>query len=703
MFENSKWISRAISEKDAPAPLLRKSFEVNKAVKKANLYVCGLGLGEYYINGEKVSDEVLITPYTKYDSTVIYSTFDVTKCLNAGKNAIGVILGNGCYYVNFPRWDVFKAPWTHHPKLILQLDIEFCDGSYSRITSDRTWKSYDSAILYNQTKRGETYDARLEINGWSKPEFDDSQWDECFICRSPGGVFRKMKHPPIRITEEFCAVNIHDNIYDLKQNISGWVKIRAKARRGHKIIIKYAECLKEDGRPDYDKLNTIVGSQTHSDTYIFKGDGIEEWAPRFAYHGFRYVEIINAPKDIEVIGQFVHTDVKQTGEFECSDDMLNKIHKMVRMSTLSNLHGIFTDCPQREQNGWTGDALFSLEQSLYNYDMSSLYSKWLQDIKDEQRPSGQIPAIAPTAGWGYNWGSGPAWDSFLIQCPFYVYKYTGSKAVIRKMWSSMKLYMKFMESMADNYIQKFGLGDWCAPENCETTPTEFTDTIFYYADAKIMSQCAVLIGDNGDYYENLAENIRTSFRERFVNNGIINIKTQTAFATGIYNDMLDDEEIPQNAKILNELIIENNYSTTCGIIGIKYIYSALSENGYAETAYKMTVNPKMPSYAYWVNSGMTTLCERWNMKDSLNHHMWSEVDTWFYKHLAGIHIVADDIVIKPLFLENLDYVKAHYKGIKVEWNRTEIKIEADRDFTLCINNHEKRYNKGIYLMDKSEL
>lgn len=702
MFENSKWISKAISEADAPAPLLRKSFELGKAVKKAKLYVCGLGLGEYYINGEKVSDEVLITPFTKYDSTVIYSAFDVTEYLNIGENAIGAILGNGCYNVNFPRWDVFKAPWIHHPKLILQLDIEFCDGSSGRIVSDRSWKGHDSAIIYNQTKRGETYDARLETDGWSEPGFDDSAWDNCFICRSPGGVLREMKHPPIRVTEEFRAENIHGNIYDLKQNISGWVKIRAKAQRGHKIVIKYAECLKADGEPDYDKLNTIVGAQTHTDTYIFKGNGLEEWSPRFAYHGFRYVEIIDAPENIEVIGQFVHTDVNCTGEFECSDEMLNKIHKMVRMSTLSNLHGIFTDCPQREQNGWTGDALFSLEQSLYNYDMTSLYSKWLQDIKDEQRPSGQIPAIAPTAGWGYNWGSGPAWDSFLIQCPFYIYRYTGSTAVLKKMWSSMKLYMKFMESMTDSCIQDFGLGDWCAPEGAEPTPTDFTDTIFYYADAEIMSKCAELMGESGAYYANLAEKIRKEFRERFVSDGIINIKTQTALATAIYNGVLDDDEIPQNAKLLNDIIAENNYNTACGIIGTKYIYSALTENGYCETAYKMTVNPQMPSYAYWANSGMTTLCEKWDMQDSLNHHMWSEVDTWFYKHLAGIRTDNGRIIIKPVFLEQLDYVRARYKGIRVEWNRNELKIKSDKPFTLCTGKNVRQCEKGAYIIPRSE-
>jgi len=695
MFENARWIAKSKLE-EAPAPLLRKSFKLSKKVKKATLYVCGLGLGEYYINGEKVSDEVLITPYTKYDSTLLYSTFDVTKHMQEGNNALGALLGNGCYCVNFPRWDVFKPAWMHHPKLIAQLDIVLEDGEKVQINTDKTWKAHDSAMVYNQTKRGETYDARLEIDGWCDAGFDDSDWSDTFVCRSPGGVLRKMQHPPIRVTDEYPAKKISDTVYDVGQNITGWVKIRAKAKAGHKMVVQYAECLDESGKPDYDKLNTIVGAVTHTDTYIFKGDGVEEWAPRFAYHGFRYFEIFDAPEGAEVTGQFVHTDVNFVGEFECGDEMLNKIHHMTRMATLGNLHGVPTDCPQREQNGWTGDALASAEQSIMNYDMTQVYIKWLMDIKDAQRPTGQIPAIIPTAGWGFNWGSGPAWDSFMIICPYYIYKYTGTLSAIKKMWSSMKLYMSFMRSMADGYLQNYGLGDWCAPKDCEPTPTEFTDTIYYYVDCKVMAECAKLLGKDGSEYTKLADNIKKAFRDKYVTNGVINVNTQTAYACALYNGLLDGNEIAQNAKLLNDLVVNNNYNHTCGIIGTKHIYSALTDNGYGETAYKMTVNPNMPSYAYWVNNGMTTLCENWDMRDSLNHHMFSEVDMWFYKHLAGINISEDGVVIKPLILSEIGYVKAHHKNISVYWDLKQITVESDRDFTLVLNGKSKKYKKGEY-------
>lgn len=698
MFENAKWICRTDSEKALPAPLLRKSFYINKPIKKAVLNVCGLGLGEYYINGKKVSDQVLITPYTKYDSTTIYTELDVTDYLSAGNNAIGAVLGNGCYFVTKPRWDVFKPAWMHHPKLILQLDIEFSDNTYFQVNSDRTWVTKDSPIIYNETKHGETYDARLETKSWNMPDIDETDWSQAIICRGAGGILKKQVHPPIRITHEFKAKKISDTVYDLGQNISGWVKFKASGKKGTELKIQYAECLKDDGSPNFEQLNTNLGCETHTDTYIFKGEGTEKWAPRFVYHGFRYFEVTNAPSDFEAVGQMVHTDLDIIGEFECSDEILNSIHHMTRMSTLTNFHGVPTDCPQREQNGWTGDALLSAEQSIMNYDMTESYLKWLDDIVDFQRPNGQIPSVVPTAGWGYNWSSGPAWDSFLIQCPYYIYNFNGDLRAIRKMWTPMKKYMDFMASMTDDFIQSFGLGDWCPPKNAPETPLEITDTAYYYINAKAMIECGRLLGKDVSEYIKLADNIKKAFRNRFVKDGIVTVKTQTAVACAIYQGLLEPEEIPENARLLNSLLAENNYNTTCGILGNKYIYSALSENGYAESLYKMVTNPNMPSFAYWVMHGMTTLCENWDMSYSQNHHMYSEVDMWFYKHIAGIKISdgGKKIEIAPCFIKELDWVRANHRNISVYWNKEYIEISSDRDFTLTLNNKSKKYPCGKY-------
>ena len=589
------------------------------------------------------------------------------------------ILGNGWYFVTYPRWDFYKPDWLSHPKLILKLVIEFLDNSTEEIVSDSSWRTTKSAIVYNEDKRGEVYDARLFVDDWNKPEFDDSEWNRAFICRGAGGTLQKIDFPPIRVTKRFVARQVSKNVYDVGRNISGWVRIKVRGNSGSEITIRYAEVMNDDGSIDPERLNTIAGSDTHTDKYILRGEGIEEWAPSFAYHGFRYAEITGDAEVIEVIGEVVHTDLDVVGSFECSDDMLNKIHDATVWSTLTNIQGIITDCTQREQNGWTGDALVSAEQSLMNLDIVALYKKWLIDIRDTQRPNGQICCLAPTSGWGYNWGSGPAWDSALILIPYYIYQYTGDKSVIEEMWDSMELYMEFIDSMSENNEVCFGLGDWYPPEGVKVCPTIITDTAYFYIDNKIIARCAEIIGKDESGYKRRAEEIKASFRDKYIHNDLYFEDDTTAIACAIYQDLYTDEEKKIAAKRLNELFIENGCHINCGILGIKYIYTALSEYGYAETAYKLTVNPEYPSYAFWINNGMTTLCENWNMSRSCNHHMFSEVDMWFYKYIAGIQVEegARLVRIKPCYINGLEWVKAKHRGISVYYDNNKIEINSD--------------------------
>lgn len=700
MFEKSKWIAKETINEVKAAPMFRKTFDITKEVKSARLNICGLGLVLCYINGRAVSDEVLLTPYTKYDSRVIYNSYDVGALLKNGKNAIGCILGNGCYFVTYYRWDYYKPDWIGHPKLIMSLEIEFYDGSTDVIVSDTSWKTADSAIIYNETKRGEIFDARLCDKNWNMPDFDDSFWKSVFICRGAGGRLEERKTPPIRVMKQYKAKYIGNNVYDIGRNISGWARIKAKGKKGTEISMRYSEVLNADGSIAPEQLNTIVGSGTHFDKYIMCGDGIEEWAPSFAYHGFRYVEVTGAPDEFELFGEFVHTDFDVVGDFSCSDDMLNKIHNASVMSTLSNFVGIPTDCPQREQNAWTGDALISLDQTLMNFDAVSSYIKWLNDIKDTQRPNGQICCIAPTGGWGYNWGTGPAWDSVYIYLPYYIYYYTGKKDVIESMWGGMSLYMEFMESMAEGNLVCFGLGDWCAPKGSELCPTVITDTSYFYRDNKIMARCAELIGKDGSFYENRAREIKSAFRKRFIDRDFYLGDNTCAIACAIYQDLYNDDEKADAAKHLSELVAKRGYHIDCGILGMKYIFTALSEYGYAETVYKLVTNPEYPSYAYWIKNGMTTLCETWDMKASCNHHMYSEVDMWFYKHIAGIHITegGKSVIIKPCFIKNVDYVRAKHKGIKVYWDKKTIKIKSNLPGELVINGKTYPFSKGCFEM-----
>ncbi len=698
MFKNAKWIAAKDIQKIEPAPLLRKDFAVSKVVKSAKLYACGLGHGIYYINGEKVTDSVLITPISKYDTRVYYDVFDVSRLIKSGENAIGAVLGNGWYFITIYRWDYYRAPWMHHPKMILKLAIEYEDGTVEEIVSDTSWKTHDSAILYNENRRGEIYDARCEIPGWNLPRFDDSLWDNAFICRSPGGKLFKNTIPPIRVTKKLAAKKIGENLYDIGQNISGWVGISVNGEKGASVTVSYAERLHEDGSAAPEYLNTILGSATHKDKYILKGTGTEIWAPNFAYHGFRYaeVEIDGKIDELELWGEVVHTDLAQTGSFESSDEMLNKIHSAAMWSTITNIHGIPTDCPQREQNGWTGDALISAEQTLMSFDAIKLYKKWLLDVCDTQRPSGQICCIAPTGGWGYNWGNGPAWDSLLILLPYYIYYYTGDKSAIRKFRKNMERYMEFLESMSDNNAVCFGLGDWCPPEGTKVCPTEITDTAFFCIDNVVIGKCEELIGKSGEKYFARADEIKADFRRRYIEKSFFLEDNMTAIACCIYNDLYTDEEKPLAAKRLSELAEKNNNHADCGILGMKYIYTALSEYGYADTAYKFTVNPEAPSYAYWILNGMTTLCEKWDMSDSCNHHMYSEVNMWLYKYIAGIRLDegAKSVTIQPCFVDGIDWVKATHKGISVSWNKNELTLETNIPAKVILNGKIIKADKG---------
>ncbi len=703
MFKGAKWIAKeniATVEEVKAAPMLRKEFKVKKKIKKATLYVCGLGLGDYYINGKRVTKDVLLTPISAYDKRVYYNKYDVTNLLKEGKNAIGAILGNGWYFVTFHRWDKYKPAWMHHPKLIVRLEIEYADGTNEDVKTDSSWKGSDSPILYNETKRGEIYDARLEQDGWSEPGFDDSAWQNAFVCRSPGGILQEMDIDPIRITKSYPAKKIGENVYDIGQNISGWVKIKVKGNPGDEVVISYAEVLKDDGTIDPERLNTIIGSATHTEKYILKGEGEEVWSPRFAYFGFRYLEVNTKAEIIEMSGEFLHTDLKQIGSFSCSDEMLNKIHSACCMAILSNAHGIITDCPTREQNGWTGDALLSIDQTLTNYDAVSIYKKWLVDICDTQRPNGQICAIAPGGGWGYNWGSGPSYDSMLIYAPYLVYEYTGDTSLIEKFWDNMLKLMSFMEEMAEDNILHLGLGDWCVPKGVEPCSDDLINNAYFYIDYVIMAECAKAIGKDGSKLEKRAEEIRMSIREKFMKDDIFLNDSITGIACGIYQNLYTEEEKPVAAKHLAEVIEKDGYHMSCGIFGTKYVFDALSNYGYADVAYKMATNPEMPSYAHWINAGMTTICERWeaDITESCNHHMFSEVDMWFYRHLAGIHYEnkGEKVVIKPNFIKGIDWVKAEHRGVSVYWNKEEITISSDLPIELVIDGAVKNLDAGTH-------
>jgi alpha-L-rhamnosidase len=595
----AQWIGSSSSGDPSPAPLLRSAISLDKAVGSARAYICGLGYYELYINGSKIGDEVLAPAFTRYDKTSLYQTHDITNELVEGENAIGVMLGNG-WYNCFTKevWNFEQAPWRDTPKLLLQIHIRFIDGTETVIVSDNTWRSSTGPITFDGLRNGEFYDARLEKEGWNMPDYDDSDWKHVRIVPGPGGILRSQQLTPIRITKTIEPIGLNEVrpgvwVYDLGQNISGWAQLTVRGPEGATITLKYAEKLREDGDIDDSNIKTFVKSgEFQTDKYTLKGSGTEVWEPRFTYHGFQYIQMTGFPGTPtldNLRGRVVHTAFQKRGEFSCSNPLLNTIQQCAEWSTLTNYHGIPTDCPHREKNGWTGDAHLSTEQVLFNFDPMTAYRKWMSDFRDAQRSSGQLPGIVPTGGWGFNWGRGPAWDSAAILIPWYLYAYCGDLDILREHYACMKSYVDFVTTMASDHIVNFGLGDWCPPvggSSGHKCPTAVTDTAYYYVDAYILAKAAKLLGNEEDAvkYGELAEEIRKAFRRNFMNleTGQVAGDCQTSIACALYQGLVDEPEKPKFAKALVKTVEEADRHIDCGILGTKYIMHSLTELDYTQ-------------------------------------------------------------------------------------------------------------------------
>ncbi len=702
-MNKTKWISAKRTQGHEKvindSLLIRKNFNVKSGLKSAVIDVCGLGYGMYTVNSKRVTDDVLSTPFTAFDKRVIYNTYDITDKLSEGENVFGAFLGNGWYNDDANIWYFERATWRDNPKLAAKITLSYADGSIEVVSTDSSWKVCDGPCTFNHLRQGEIYDARLEKDGWDAPGYNDGEWEKTAIVKAPGGVLEPMDMPPIRVIRTINPISKNDKgIYDFGENISGWAKIKVKGEAGREVVIKYDERLDEEGNFT-NKVNNFTYYQNHplhhENRYILKGGSVEEYAPMFSYYGFRYVSVENAPEEFEITAEVVHTDFKTIGTFECSDKMLNLIHEASVRSTLTNYVGMPTDCPHREQNGWTGDAALSCEQTLMNFDAKKSYRKWLNDFKDVQRPSGQIPGIIPTSAWGYNWGSGPAWDTAMISIPWNVYQNTGDKSLIEQMWENNVKYFDFITLMSEDYVVDFGLGDWCPPPGCEMIPIEVTDTAHFYIFAKTLAMSAEVIGKDGSFYKSEAEKIRNVWRNRYLGNEKLE-KSQSFLACAVYNGFLEENEKADYAKRLAHLVAENDYHIDCGIFGTKYIFTVLSEFGYADVLYKMVTNPTMPSYAYWINQGMTTFCENWDMIASCNHHMFSEVDNWFYKYVAGIRVNAGEIEIKPCFVTAVEKVKASHNGVYVEYDTEKMTVKTDKTIKVTIGDETQVVEKGIH-------
>ena len=727
------------------ARYLRKEFIAKHPVKRATAYISGLGLYELYLNGKRTGDQVLAPGPTDYAKRVFYNRFDVTPALKPGGNAIAVILGNG----RFVPLRQHLADTTNNcvnygfPKVLLQLEIEYADGKKERICSDDSWLiSGDGPITANNEYDGEEYDARKEFRGWMRAGFTaDNRWRKVQLVSPAAPVVQSQINPPIKIMQRMKAGQRSRPrpgvyVFDMNQNMVGWVQIRAHGLRGTALKLRFAERLKPDGMIYTDNL----GDARATDTYIMRGEGTEIWEPRFTYHGFRYVEVSGlsyAPSPEDITGKVVYDDLELIGHITTSNEVLNKIYHNMYWGIRGNYRGIPTDCPQRDERmGWLGDraAVGTGESFMFNTHL--LYAKWMQDIEDAQNEAGSIPDVAPAYWRMYT--DNTTWPSAYVYNISMLYQQFGDDAPIRKHYASIKKWLGYLKDkfMKDGIISENSYGDWCVPPESLTlifsndparkTPGDFLSTAFYYDMVNIMARFAGIIGNKTDseYFSATAKELKQQFNKRFFNpvkNEYANNTTTANVLALAFGLAPEDRRQAVFAQVVEKTMIEAKGHISTGLVGIQQLMRTLTANGRPDIAYQLATTTSYPGWGYMLTQGASTIWELWNgntadpSMNSANHVMMiGDLLTWYYENLAGIKAAAPAfaaLIMRPLMADGLRFVKASYQSphglIVSDWKkdnlnfdwRIEIPANAKARVYVPANTRQTVYENGKHLSD----
>jgi alpha-L-rhamnosidase len=722
----AKWIGLdTFSRGDAPrrqqtrlaARYLRKEVSISKTLSQATASISGLGLYELYINGEKIGDDVMSPTATDYNHEVPYNTYNITKQLLKGNNAIGVVLGNGRFF-NLRDFKGKPNPVTGipqinygYPRMILQIRLVYTDGSIDYIQSDPSWKITDQGpIRANNEYDGEEYDARMELNGWSKPGYDDASWQQAALVKPPLGKLYAQTNENIKIKQTLKPKSIYKTvkgtyILDMGQNMVGWLRIQVKGQTGDTVRMVFAERLKNK---DTLYLANLRDARV-TDTYVLKGSTKENWAPRFTYHGFQYIEVSGLkyqPTIADFQGEVVYDDVPTIGQFNTSDPTINQIYSNAYWSIRGNYRGIPTDCPQRDERvAWLGDRLMSSYGESFLFDNSRLYSKWMADTKSAQLANGSLPDIVP-AYWINN-SDNVTYPSAFIIIPEMLRKQFGDEKTYRSYYPYMKKWLMYMWKThgKGDLVLKDSYGDWCvAPEEGTNTiwtndPTRTTDgglvaASYYYYCLTLMENFAKLQGLEADLkqFAELKTRVYLAFNKKFFNatEGHYSNNTTTANLLPLTFGLVPaDKKQAVFQKIVARTAAYGNHINS-GIMGMMWIMRGLSDHGRPDLAYKLATNTTYPSWGYMAANGATTIWELWNgntadpLMNSWNHQMLlGDLLIWYYEYLAGIKsdpqaTAFKKIIMNPIFPDSLKYVSASYVSkygtIKSHWSKDKEKF-----------------------------
>lgn len=691
------WItnpSEPITDNSKPCPYFRKNFYLSKKIRSARIYVTSLGLYQLFLNGKRVSENLFTPGWTSYNKRLQYQVYDVTNLLNEGENAIGVILGDGWYRGRL-TWDENKRN-VYGDKLaaILQIRVTYTDGTNEiLVKTDNSWKTSTGPILFSDIYDGEFYDSRFEFDDWNKTNFNDKNWQNVSVINHPTNILIASQSVPVKAIQEikpikFLTTPKGELVYDLGQNMVGWVRLKVKGKQGQKITLKFAEVLDKEGNFYTENLRKAKCT----DVYILKGKGEEIFEPHFTFHGFRFVKVeglTEKPTLDNITGIVIHSDMQPTGKFECSNPQINQLQHNIRWGQKGNFLDVPTDCPQRDERlGWTGDAQVFCKTASFNFNTASFYTKWLKDLKADQLDNGKVPHVIPDVLNGD--GGSTAWADAVVIIPWIMYLNYDDIRILEEQYSSIKAWVDYMISRLDSnnlWIGDSHFGDWLAyATNLSdypgaTTEKDLIANAYFIYSSEILVKIAKLLEKNEDVskYYSVNKKVKEAFIKEFVTpNGRLVSHTQTAYSLALAFKILPDE-LAKKAVSHLEKDVKKFGHITCGFVGTPLLCKSLSENNLDYLAFMLLNRKEYPSWLYPVTQGATTIWERWDGQkpdgtfqdpgmNSFNHYAYGAIGEWLYQYVSGLNIDEDKpgykhIIFAPHIGGNLSYSKVEYNSM----------------------------------------
>lgn len=691
-----------------PAPLLRRDFDLDAGeIASARLYVAVGGWGDVTLNGARLSELPMAPGWTDYDHRVLYQTYDVAPLLARGQNVLAVELGRGWYGVTEPNeWYFHQAPWRAEPALRAQLEITFADGRRQVIASDQAWRTADGPTRHDSIYAGERYDARLEPQGWRTATFAAAEWTPAVETTGPRGALVAAAAEPIRPIEEVRPVSRREVrpgvwVFDFGRILTGRPRLALSGARGRTVSLVLTEKRAEDGTALV--ASGLIDAQLQTLRYTFAGEGMEHWAPRFSYAGFRYIQIEGldrAPADDFVVAEIIHSDVPRIGAFESGNPLLNRIQQAAQNALLNNMHGLMTDTPSLEKNGWTGDAQASSAAAGVNFGMARVWTKWLADFRDAQASSGELPEIVPstpfygfdqTPGWSFVWGPTPAWDAAMFVIPDELVRHYGDESILAAMYAAQKRLVDYTGTViaAPDFTYARGLGDYAGKG--PFGPVDATSSAYYFHMVSMLARNAAALGETEDAarYGELAGRVRDAYNRKYwdaaarryvtppVANGPTPPFSQTQNILPLAFGLVPDGEAQSVADAVAADLEANGQTLTMGVYPLRYAMTLLTDYGHVDTAYRVATRTTQPSWGFWLENDINSMLEGWGLNArSWNHHYFASISDWFYEGLAGVRPASPgyaDLIIRPALPVGLDHAAARVDAprgrIRSSWRR----------------------------------